>query len=218
MPRKSLWNQAYHGQTEKVRMSLANGADIEEQGGAAECSLLSIAACKGHWDVVVLLLEKGADVSSKNKYGRTPLHNAARKGRGEVAQLLVEKGANVHAKDKAGNTPETWATKNSHVRLAAMLKAAAEASAVAKIAATLTAASETKALQELPKVLAAKDKEIGRLRLKNKQQFKVESACCQTGGDRRPPTCRRGAGVCAGETGCAAVRQEPTDRLPPPAS
>jgi len=156
----ALWKAAKSGETEKVRKSLANGADIEEKGGKEKCSPLQVAAHNGLWDVVVLLLEKGADVSSKNRTGSTPLHWSAGEGREEVAQLLVEKGANVQWKDSAGFTPEDRATEQSHVRIAAMLKAAAEPRAVAKIAATLTAAAETRAQQA----------EIARLRNKNQRQ------------------------------------------------
>ena len=47
-----------------------------------------------------LLLEKGADVESKDsQYGRTPLSWAAEKGHEAVVKLLLEKGADVESKD-----------------------------------------------------------------------------------------------------------------------
>ena len=61
---------------------------------------LSWAAEKGHEAVVKLLLEKGADVESKDRhYGQTPLSWAARSGHEAVVKLLLEKGADVESKD-----------------------------------------------------------------------------------------------------------------------
>ena len=49
--------------------------------------------------MVELLLEKGADVKSKDSHGRTPLSWAAEYGHEAVVELLLEKGANVESKD-----------------------------------------------------------------------------------------------------------------------
>jgi ankyrin repeat protein len=46
-----------------------------------------------------LLVEKGADTESKDKYGQTPLWWAAENRHGAVVRLLVEKGADPESKD-----------------------------------------------------------------------------------------------------------------------
>ena len=46
-----------------------------------------------------LLLEKGADLESKDRYGRTPLWWAAATGHEAVVKLLLEKGADHESKE-----------------------------------------------------------------------------------------------------------------------
>ena len=55
--------------------------------------------------MVALLIDKGTDVNTKNKFGSTPLHYVAHTGHKEVAELLIAKGADVNAKDEGGVTP-----------------------------------------------------------------------------------------------------------------
>ncbi|XP_014509520.1 E3 ubiquitin-protein ligase XBAT33-like isoform X5 [Vigna radiata var. radiata] len=52
-------------------------------------SPLHFAASKGHNEIVALLLENGADVSSRNYCGQTTLMQACRYGHWEVVQTLL---------------------------------------------------------------------------------------------------------------------------------
>ena len=54
---------------------------------------LSWAAKNGHWQIVQLLLEAGADKDATASDGKTPLHIAATGGHSEVVKLLLEAGA-----------------------------------------------------------------------------------------------------------------------------
>ena len=56
-----------------------------------------------------LLVEKGADLESKDRYSRTPLSWAAIYGHEAVVKLLVEKGADIESKDRFNRTPLSWA-------------------------------------------------------------------------------------------------------------
>ena len=53
------------------------------------------AAIGDHYDVMELLLAKGADVSAMDSSGSTALHYAAQKGRLSLVELLVSKGADI---------------------------------------------------------------------------------------------------------------------------
>jgi len=83
---------------------------------------------EGKLPLVKLLLEKGADVNTKNKVNWTPLHEAAQTkvekvlgGRTEIVKLLLENGADVNAKDKWGATPLHAAALEDHAEIAKLL-------------------------------------------------------------------------------------------------
>jgi hypothetical protein len=74
---------------------------------------LHLAASKGHYDVLDLLVGFGADVNAVSNDGRTPLHVAAAAGDDAIVALLVLKGANAAARDKEGKTPLDLATTDA---------------------------------------------------------------------------------------------------------
>jgi hypothetical protein len=72
--------------------------------------------------VVKLLLEKGADVESKDRYyGQTPLWCAAKKGHEAIMKLLLEKGADVESKEGVGQTPLSRAERGGHKAVVKLL-------------------------------------------------------------------------------------------------
>ena len=84
------------------------GRDICEE------TLLSYAVRRGLAAVVRLLIEKGAELESKDREGRTPLSWAAVNGHEDVVRLLLERGAEFELKDSKGRTPLSWAAENGH--------------------------------------------------------------------------------------------------------
>src|SRR5688572_15552213 len=73
------------------------------------------AARKGDAAEVKALLDKGADVNAKFRYGATALFKAAERGHTEVVKLLIERGADVAVKDTFyGATAMTWALDKGH--------------------------------------------------------------------------------------------------------
>ncbi|KAJ1483798.1 ankyrin repeat-containing domain protein [Baffinella frigidus] len=89
----ALWVAAAQGETVEVHRLLAEGAAIEERGGPNESSPLTVAAWAGYEGTVRVLLEHGADVSSRDCGGGTPLTGAKLQGYEAVAVLLLEASA-----------------------------------------------------------------------------------------------------------------------------
>ena len=80
---------------------------------------LRIAAGDNNAAEVIQLLDNGAEVNAKDKYGWTLLHRAARENAAAVAKILIDNGAEVNAKD--GGTPLHWAAENNAAAVAKIL-------------------------------------------------------------------------------------------------
>ena len=77
---------------------------------------------KGDAAAVTSLLDKGADVNAKFRYGATALFKAAERGNLEVAKVLIDRGADVKVKDTFyGATAMTWALDGKHVPIVRLL-------------------------------------------------------------------------------------------------
>ena len=80
------------------------------------------AARQGDAAAVGALLDKGADVNARFRYGTTALFKAAERGHTEVVKLLLERGADVKVKDTFyGATAMTWALNSKHVEVVRLL-------------------------------------------------------------------------------------------------
>jgi hypothetical protein len=86
------------------------------------------AARKGDVATVKTLLDKGANVNARFRYGTTTLFKASERGHTEVVKLLLERGADVSVKDTFyGATAMTWALENKHIEVVrALLEKSAE--------------------------------------------------------------------------------------------
>lgn len=76
-----LLKAASHGDSERLRAALQEGADVNIDGDAAmfaafsKKTALHWACQKAHWNVVRILLEHGAETETKDHYGETPLQS-----------------------------------------------------------------------------------------------------------------------------------------------
>ncbi|XP_019770310.2 uncharacterized protein LOC109544510 isoform X1 [Dendroctonus ponderosae] len=95
---------------------------------------LHIAAESGSLELVIFLLDKGANVNGRSDEGATPLNGAVRNGYLEVVNVLILKGANVNSRFIDGSTPLYIAIANGHEKIAnVLLKAGANVNVVDRV-------------------------------------------------------------------------------------
>lgn len=78
-------------------------------------SLLMLASWKREREIVLLLLQHGADVNRVNYNGATALLYASAGGDPDIMRTLQKSGANVQVKDKMGQTALHWAVAADQV-------------------------------------------------------------------------------------------------------
>ena len=85
-------------------------------------SQLYEAVRKGDAAAVTSLLDRGADVNAKFRYGTTALFKAAERGNAEVTRILLARGADVKVKDTFYQASAmTWALNGKHVEVVRLL-------------------------------------------------------------------------------------------------
>ena len=92
-PHTSLMRAASFGDNERVKLLLAKGIDPNIQTPDDGWTALMSAAEGGRTETVRVLLDYGANVDDKNKYGDTPLWVAKGWGHTDVVKTLKEAGA-----------------------------------------------------------------------------------------------------------------------------
>ena len=119
---------ARDGKLDFVKVILRYEANTEARGtinidgGVIEdCTALWVAACKGHFDVVRLLIEQSAEVDGRTSTNSTPLRAAAFMGHLDTARCLVEKGADVNARTNFNSTPLMVTCYKGHLDVASYL-------------------------------------------------------------------------------------------------
>lgn len=93
---------------------------------------LHCACAEDNLVLVSILLEQGASVNAKNKYGKTPLHIASERGNRLLAELLFQRGANTRAASHRGLIPLDCAQDEDMVALLAQMMVRAGLSQFAK--------------------------------------------------------------------------------------
>jgi len=77
---------------------------------------------RGDLAATTALLDQGADVNAKFRYGTTALFKAAERGHVEIVKLLLARGADATVKDTFyGATAMTWALDSDHLEVVDVL-------------------------------------------------------------------------------------------------
>lgn len=110
-----LHQAAKIGDVAEVNRLIAEGADVWEKDDHGRTALNVAAWMDGNThlsdsggiqiEIILILINAGAEVNETDKNGDTPLHQAAYGGYGETARVLVNLGADVHARNNNGETP-----------------------------------------------------------------------------------------------------------------
>ena len=94
---------------------------LDACGDGAQRTPLHHACIKGHMEVAMALVDRGADVDARTVFQSTPLHYACHNGHMEVAMALVDRGADVDAVDGDQRTPLLFACVNGRNEVALAL-------------------------------------------------------------------------------------------------
>jgi ankyrin repeat protein len=107
---------AEHGDLRTARSLIAAGARVNDKGGAGRTPLHY--ALLNHFDVVRLLIEKGADVNLRDSEGASPLDDAIWQGNLDAAAIVIAHGARLNEPDTGtGATPLNEAAFRGHAAL-----------------------------------------------------------------------------------------------------
>lgn len=89
---EDMVEDAFEGDLEAVKGWLEKGYYIDSEDPRKHTAV-SEAACNGATELVVYLLDQGADPNICSDHGRSPLYRAAYNGHNDLVKLLLEKGA-----------------------------------------------------------------------------------------------------------------------------
>jgi ankyrin repeat protein len=111
---EELIDAMFENNLPEIRRLLSVGADVNAQRRSIGYMMpLHWASMKGHVQVVVELLEHGADIEAKDNRGWRPLHWAAINDRLAVVVELLSPGDEIHANDSDGATPSILGKRKS---------------------------------------------------------------------------------------------------------
>ena len=112
---EEFWKTAI---VEDVNSAVANGADVTADMGSGWTVLMLATGNSPSPDVIERLVELGADVNARDKFGMTALMMALDSTNPEVIDLLVKLGADVNARDTSlGRTILMLAAQGNNTEL-----------------------------------------------------------------------------------------------------
>jgi len=109
-----LHDASGRGNVAGVEDALRSGANVDARTDVYHETALQASSRHGHFAIVCVLLDAGADKEARNLVGWTPLQSACAGGRLEVVRELVRRGADIYTKDRFGSTPFDCSVQSNH--------------------------------------------------------------------------------------------------------
>jgi ankyrin repeat protein len=119
-----------NGDTEQVKLLLSQEGNLDINEHRLHLPLrvycsgktyLCVAAEKGRFKIVKLLLGHGAAINQQDNNGATPLFVATKRGSFTIVMLLLGHGANINQQDNNGATPLFVATERGTFNIVKLL-------------------------------------------------------------------------------------------------
>jgi ankyrin repeat protein len=108
----AIFSAAHRGDYAAVATLVKQNAGLANATNETNQSVLHVAANSGHYEVVGLLIDSGAEVNAQQRDGRTSLHLVRNPA---IASLLIDCGASLEAPDQSGLTPLQLALSDGRI-------------------------------------------------------------------------------------------------------
>jgi ankyrin repeat protein len=119
----SIHDQIAQGELEEAQGFIQSDPNQLEKLDSMKKTPLHSAVIYNRLEMIVFLLERGAEIEPTDVTGMTPLHYSAFLGRRKAAQILIQHNASVEATDRFGDTPlHSAAMKNQVGMVNTLLK------------------------------------------------------------------------------------------------
>ena len=118
----ALMLASYFSNFRAVKLLIDAGAKINQSGWTA----LHYAASVGDTQIMLMLLDKAADIDAKSPNKTTPLMMAVRSGSSSAVQLLLDKGADRNLINELGLSALDFAIQLEKREIAALLSASSK--------------------------------------------------------------------------------------------
>ncbi|WP_257254051.1 ankyrin repeat domain-containing protein [Endozoicomonas sp. SESOKO3] len=105
-PDEAFYRACLEGDLSQVENSLADGVNVNAFIVIMDddSNALMLAACMGHTDIAVRLINAGANINARSESGATALFIAAQENKIDCLKLLIETKADINARTEDGST------------------------------------------------------------------------------------------------------------------